>query len=614
MKLTTFFLLLLSVQSKSKDNLNVNSALYVFPFDKNFAESSQFLVFAYSLPTDVLYDLSIYSKFSLTENFNASLSGEVTFHFGKPYELVILFVGYKLRNSDLQSSTKVYKIFYQQIFSEKGMFFWVANFPAVNILTEDTKLFFEIELVAPVVVGAPSLSFHAKYFRKHISSDINEIFDIGMLYKLLQWNHQGQIVQGLVLVRLETPSYFNRYTDNPYFCPKFISLRSNNSLYCNSELMSTLYVSIVHNFTLRIRDRTLETERTSVMENSDKVEYFFTRTVGPSDPIQLPNQKTRAKMFSSAHEMFPVYCNLNVFNKDPNSNVLVWTAGFTSDLWIQIVVVLLCLSFLYNKQAGIITQIGWEEFETVLLTFIASLTMQRTFKNTKVHKNGRMVGLTIVWCVFVVATMYANSIVSVVTVPPPPKVVKSLSEALQFGFKFIWDSRNYAGATFETIFGPEYKSLGVYHLINDSSVPGDWPMFWTTRFVEEKLMFAMYDVNVIPHTAIIQNGAEVAFQKKNVAVCHTIPDSVHKHFDIWEMRVSNRRWLLLSAERLGESGLMEKWEEWANLAYLQNIHRTFKRHRKNKLNKNSGINFDKFRSPFVVFYGSNCTVCSCVYS
>ncbi len=166
----------------------------------------------------------------------------------------------------------------------------------------------------------------------------------------------------------------------------------------------------------------------------------------------------------------------------------------------------------------------------------------------------------------------------------------------------MWNPDDYIGSSFELFFGTEFRALGVHHLINDSYVTAGWEIFWTKRFLYDRILFAAYDSNLVPNMAIMKKAAEAAFEQPNVALCYVIPDSVHNHMDMWEMHVSNRHWLMLTASRISSSGLIDKWDEWANIAYLYQTN--------GKLNTEdfqeglaSAIDFDKFMVPCVVLAG-----------
>ncbi len=572
---------------------------YTFLFDPSITEISNFLIFTFSITSDAFHWLHILNKICLTEDFNSSLTSDWTLKFGNPYEIVVIPVVYWQDVQEIQSISSVYRIFYRKIFSEISMFFWLNNHLANQTLMFKTNAFLKLQPVIPIIVGAPSLNFFAKQVTEVSDKFSLNLSDVLNLNKKLLWNCKAKIIQGVVLVRLDTPAYFAKYLDDTYACLNFIAWRSNNTVYCSSGLMSALYISQSHNITLNILDRTRPEQFTNLWESANNVEYFLTRNVGPSDPIQLPNYETRAKMFSSVHEAYPVYCERNILKKEPNSDTLIWIVAFTPELWLQIIVMFLLLSFLHKKRTQVRNRMEIKEIENIMFVVVSSLTLQPTFKH--ILTKGRLVALAIIWMALFICTIYGNSIVSVITVPPQPNILKSLPEALNLGFKFVWNPGYYFGATYESFFRAEFKSLGVYHLINDSSIPGDWALFYTKRFVDEKLMFALYDVNLIPHTKLFLRGAEVALGKKGGAICYTIPDSVHKHFSIWEMRVSNRQWLLLTAARISESGLIEKWDEWANLAFLQNIDEDeIEIESLDELNLESAIDFDKFVKPCVL--------------
>lgn len=592
-------------------NLETFAEPYLFPINKQIPKiSTKFIILTYSLSTDFNFALRPFVGVCLNEDFNSSIHVQWKFRYSQPYEIVMSHHIYLEELQDLRNLSQIFQTFNRQIFSERGLFFWLSDFYNDTDLTQISLDSLHLKLLPSVVIGAPSISFSAEIISTSTDTNLqNKVYTclwsgVWSFFKSQQWNSQGRRLHALVLVRLDTPKYFQAFPHDTYVCLRLVPFRSNYSLHCTWELMATLYMSIVHNVTLLTYDRTRPEEIEGILQIADNIEYFLTRTVGPIDPVELPGHNTRARMYSSFHDMFPIYCELKIVKKEPGSDLLVWTLGFVPALWVQSLIGFTLLAWLYNKQAGVIKKFGFKEMETIFMTFVGTVTRQALIRED--IKDGRMIGLLILWFAEVILIMYENSIVSVVTVPPPPTVMKTLPDALKAGFKFMWDPNDYTGVTFEAFFGPEFKMLGVYELYKNSYIFANWGIFWTKQFIEEKLLFAAFNDNLEPNMALIQSAGEMSgYHKKGVAICHLIPDSVHKLVNMFEMHVSNRYWLLLTAARIHASGLIEKWEDWANLAYLLNLDAKDEEESKDELNKESAIDLDKFLIPcycFVIFY------------
>lgn len=434
---------------------------YIFDINLNqsVTENLKVLVLTFSLTSDLFNWIHVFNTICLTEEFNYSMTNEWTYRFGNLNEIVLIPVIYMEYVQEFQTYSSAYEIIYRRIYSKNSILLWLTDFSDMPTFTNQISLSFEMEFILPVV-GAPSLNFIAKSTTNIANGIILIRSESPKLYKKLLWICNGKIIQGVVLVRLDTPTYFANYLNDTFSCFKFIASRSNNTVYCSSGLMSALYISHLHNFTLSIRDRTHPEQFTNLWGKGTEVEYFLTRTVGPSDPIQLPRDETRSEMFAAAHEAFPVYCERNILKKEPNADTLVWIVGFTPELWLQLVVMFFSLSFLYNKRTQTRNQIKVKEMEKILFVFLSSLTLQPAFQNN--NKNGRLVALAIIWLASITDIMYGNSIVSIITVPPSAKILTSLPEALNLGYKFIWNPGYYFGATYEPFFRSEFKALGVY--------------------------------------------------------------------------------------------------------------------------------------------------------
>lgn len=572
---------------------------FFFPINSQISRILvKFLVLTYSLNTDVNFDLRSYVGVSLTNEYNASTLQSWSFKFNPPYELIIAPNTYLHKMQALQNSSHIHRTFYRQIFSERSIFFWLTN-NHDNIFQSEKSFRFNINSLPPVSVGAPSLSFSARYIyiNAHMEAYTYIWSTPWQLYKSLQWNSNGRAIQGLVLIRLQTPYYFKTFAADHYACLRFVFFQSEYSLHCGSEIMSAIYLSLVHNATLVTHDRTKPKQIEEILDLADDIEYFLTRTVGPNEPIKSKGHETLGHLFSSIHDMFPIYCELNRARKEPYSDISVWTLGFVPMFWFQLIIGFILLAWLYNKR---ITTIHKKHltFVAIFMTLIAMISRQSIIRTSTTK--GRLIGITMLWLASAVLTLYENSIVSVITVPSPPKIFTTLPDALKAGYKFMWSSDDYIGSSFQSFFGPEFRALGVIHLINDSYVTANWAIFWTKRFLTEKILFPAYQVNIVPNMAIIKKAAVVAFEKENVALCYKIPDSVHKGMDLWEMHVSNRHWLILTASRISASGLINKWDEWANIAYLYKTNGKLSTEDFQE-DLSSDIDFDKFLVPFVVF-------------
>lgn len=140
---------------------NQNSHEYWF-FTNKIIEDSKLIVFPYSLPAEVIFQFRMFITVSLDKNVNSSIPFHSKLRFSQPFHLVIAHEKYFQEITELGSLSKVYNIFYNEIFSERAIFFWLLNVENCRNFIYNTFFNMKLIFVESLLPAAPSLSFHAK--------------------------------------------------------------------------------------------------------------------------------------------------------------------------------------------------------------------------------------------------------------------------------------------------------------------------------------------------------------------------------------------------------------------------------------------------------------------
>lgn len=166
-------------------------------------------------------------------------------------------------------------------------------------------------------------------------------------------------------------------------------------------------------------------------------------------------------------------------------------------------------------------------------------------------------------------------ITSTVLVPELPKIYNSIKEILDAGYKILW----YARTTFffsESYFGKSFESRGIpFYKVKHyfETVPSHLQENVTTHAAYLAKTFALLvftrSLNMWIR-GIEQNLANRTTEKQGKLdrySFHAVPDIIASLPFFEDFHVVNRDWMVETLERIRESGLDNKWDDWSNWAY-----------------------------------------------
>ncbi|CAL8088357.1 unnamed protein product [Orchesella dallaii] len=351
------------------------------------------------------------------------------------------------------------------------------------------------------------------------------------IHKSIFWNAQGARVNAIIYIPVI--DYFTVHSKDLYICAKLVG---NKSKYCNRDLMSVIELSYLHNTSFNVISRANRTQARKV------------------DRTNNGNQLIYCNYPGNHHWSW----SASAFHLDYH----LWTSAFPFEFWLLLIILIFtsfCTSVWLNS-------FGKPQLTTVLFQLVAILIGQEASgRNTVFQRKTFTIIVSLLGMIF--CALYENVITSCVTAPLPAKAYENLKELLDGGYKILWFS-HYSSLPYGA-FERDFVTLGIPHKINSSfhEVPGtNVSIRRKSRYLSKK--FAIIDDSRTADTSRI--GIQMTIKKevltdKSIDLqCHKVKKKSRPRLLHWEIYTMNRHWLIKSLQRLEDSGLPARWDEWAN--------------------------------------------------
>lgn len=363
-------------------------------------------------------------------------------------------------------------------------------------------------------------------------------------------NGNSKTILGLVQIRLGLSMYLRKYSKNPTACTRLM-FKHPDSFLCSAEPIAMFYIATVHNITLELKPRTNWKYMAELRQPGTTEQFITTRKADPDNPAESISVHL-GKQYTRTTHMYPIYCTF--LNHDS-----VQSKSIDGSIWMKNLEVKACLAILV---CFLLYQ--WLQYKLkhenvtfyIVINIFGNLTKQPLQTSF----------VTLAFAGMFLCIYYENCITSVVLSPIYPKRFATLQEALDSGYKFRYSHG------FSNFFKWRFHQLNLYHRINSSYINLDKKTIQNnTKFITDQLMYAGYDVNLDINIYHIRRDFDP--NSRNSTQCHVIGQFMQEYFEVWEMVAQNRYWMMITASRIQDSGLDAKWDEWANLRYIQRIGR-----------------------------------------
>ncbi|CAL8097932.1 unnamed protein product [Orchesella dallaii] len=342
------------------------------------------------------------------------------------------------------------------------------------------------------------------------------------------WNANGKHVPGVIRLRASpntfanSRTYINRNLDGP--------------------VMGLLTLASTHNLTISFHRRSLDSKTKFKTSYCDSGLASFT-SYHPCFIGQLHFQK-----FDSFSVM---YCSKI---KDDGGSIIrfgTWYNPFSAGVWITVFV------FMVFILGVLVTQHNHNNVEYVLRQLV-------TYISWISGANIRPRHFIITWAVvFILSQLYVNGLTSLVTVATVQQGYKTLKDFIVNNYKIAF-KQSETSMTVEQMFGEEFKYFELpieeafkifqYNCRYDEIFIGS-----ISNGTKIGLLLLTSEINngVLYYSNVLRKNYSTSFR------CFGIDQSFKTGQQHWYMRIENHHWLMISMQRLVQSGLLYMWDEWS---------------------------------------------------
>lgn len=489
-----------------------------------------------------------------------------------PYTLYFVISYISSSEKSKSKSAKEARIFYEKGYYESRQLSWRQPQPATKIILEVEKQNLETYKVTPYLTCLKYCNL--KNFPQG-SITTNPL----QLHRLLFRKTTSPRAIMKALVYQTFTDYFQRFPWEHRGLACYQAVGKNKfMMYCGYEIMATIYLAQLHNFTLHILNVADPREVRSVK--------FFVQTV----MYTLNGQAASQTMYSGPHWNKPLsgyilskhnwehllYCKRGDTRKTKKFTIdpLVWTTPFDIDIWIAVSLLIVtgALAFAVDFRKSL-----WD-IAMVTVWIRKGIFMVGVFCGDScepIECRRRLLYLWILYCVFFSDSLYENIITSLAIAPDKPQVYQTIKQLLDNDYKILWfDSENNFNGTVKLL---EYKfrEMGYFHQIRESFKlypPGQpLPNYSLLANLDGKNKYAKIVPATILHFMQHSNQKEVVQQTKDFrALCHYIPEPLMPGLRFWDVTAINRHWIKETMQIFLESGLAAKWDAWVEWAAQNN--------------------------------------------
>jgi len=329
---------------------------------------------------------------------------------------------------------------------------------------------------------------------------------------------------------------------------------------CASFIMSLLHLGIVHNATLFI----YEQRQDKISEFQVGVPYTSNEYIATPSIIFTQIDFLRSSLDQLHFDKFDsttvFYCDRREHNNQSSLflkvDYSVWLEPFSVKVWFYLILTLLALS-LWLKMVGKKLACGANLF----LKFYGSVWGHEAWEVRRY--------IFLVCGTSFLTVLYANSLLSNVTMVESFEPLKTLKELLDVGFKIIWPLKLRKSSPQHT-FGFEFKRLGLSQRLNESfyvepnAVTG--PQVANLMAKRKSKLAAIHATSIAQVT--LTNLKYIMQQVDKSLKCYRLEQTLDQTLQNWKINTESRYWMKRTLGRIIESGLSvqwDKWSEWGNL-------------------------------------------------
>lgn len=324
-------------------------------------------------------------------------------------------------------------------------------------------------------------------------------------------------------------------------------------LHCSSDLMLATLVGTIHNLSVSVLNT-----RSAKQTNRGLSDFHgqFTRNgmsqfFGKKENLGVSMQTLFFLYF------FPkrlLYCKRGLVNKTYVwlDYAKRWTRPFSEEIWLFILIAIAILP-MYALAMH-------RSNPTPVLTSLGSLLGQ----SANLKRNNRLLLVVFVIGLFL-AISYGNELTSIAVVIPRIFIFQSVKEFLADGYKVLWFR---ASTSTSDWYKHDLMMKGVLEkdvleyfrgIGSDTYAP---PTCEVRKILDGK--FAL----IMSVTKIVSTSQELKrCRGRDYIDCYPVPDDLMGLPFLWEIHTKNRNWIKETLERTRQTGLMERWNEWAKFSF-----------------------------------------------
>jgi len=320
--------------------------------------------------------------------------------------------------------------------------------------------------------------------------------------------------------------------------------------HCRTDIMTFLTVGQTLNATMflyRVANIGL------ALHQADRVSTYIDHVVFAASPglSNYPRSLMSQLLFNKFGSTCLQYCDKNGHDRF-HVGYMVWYEPLSSDIWKYIVAVFISIWIVLLLDPKVKNAV------TATPMFIISALGQGNW-----HPRRYLViasGLTYLYF------MYENSLLSIITVVSPPKVLETLRELLDAGFKIIWLVKLAPGIQPFTYYDIEFQINKLLPRVNDSffmleNVTQMHEIVETMETSKQKLAMTN-EISLADY--ILKDARNELLSKWPSVQCFTLKQTLNRRAFFWKVNTENSYWIQKILMKIVESGLSIQWDEWSN--------------------------------------------------
>ncbi|CAL8121142.1 unnamed protein product [Orchesella dallaii] len=358
-------------------------------------------------------------------------------------------------------------------------------------------------------------------------------------------------------------------------------VKSLNST-CSSDIMMPLVFGKVHNASiLLIKQNPGQLTRYKVKEHYSTIEHI-SYLVSFSDS-NIPLSTINQLQFERFDSNVLLYCKRKLkhgfASENPNSSSVhgaIWYKPFSFPIWCCIFSTFIILP-IYFKLESAVSKGSVGIFNLISSTFGHDYWLVKRY-------------IFLPCSVAFLLVVYANRLLSDVTIVDTINVIKTLRELLDLGFKIVWVEKMSSG-TPQEFYHFDFKIRGLLERMNDSFVnvpnaiylPQIMPMF-----SDENQKLALSHSRYRSQTMLKYMTEKIQRPGRSYN-CFMVDETIQFKLYSWRVNVPNSYWFRKTLNRLVDSGLYNQWDKWSTWGHLL------------RLKQLDGFNFENGNPEYIQF-------------